>query len=114
MNMIFTGQQARFLQAGGLAAVLLLCACEKVPEAGPSAKDESSLPPAIIAPSEVAGPSERSSYEVGIATAAAERNHAKEKCVDMPQIERETCEAAADASFATAEADLNDLRGNQQ
>lgn len=113
VNMISPGKMAQFLHAGGLAALLLLSACEKAPVAGISGKDEKSLPPAIIPPSEVADPADRPSYEVGIATAAADRNHAKKKCAEKSERLRAMCDAEADAAFASAEADLDDLRGNQ-
>jgi len=107
-------KNSRLLRAAPLALLMLLCACERTPAAAVSTKDDPSLPPAIIPGVEDADPAERSSYEVGIATAAAHRNKAKVKCADMPDVERATCEAAADAAFLAAEADLDDLRGNQQ
>ncbi len=107
-------QSVYFTGAGALAALLLLGACERAPEANMVAQAKDSLPPAIIAPAEVADAAEPPSYEVGIATAAAERNRAKEKCDGMPEAERATCEAAADAAYETAGAELDDLRGNQQ
>jgi hypothetical protein len=111
--MILIAKKAGFPHAGGLAALLLLCACARAPDTGVAATGDDLLAPAIIPPAEVADPSERPSYEVAIATAAADRNREKERCVDMPKLERETCEAAADATFAAADADLDDLRGNQ-
>jgi hypothetical protein len=116
--MIFAAQNTRFLHAGGLAALMLLCACARAPDsgitAGTTAKDENSLPPAIIQPSEVADPSERPSYEVGIASAAADRNRAREKCAEKSERLKAMCEAEVDAQFASAEDELQDLRGNQQ
>ena len=103
----------RLLRAAPLALLMLLCACERTPAAAVSGKDDSSLPPEIIPGVENADPAMPQSYEVGIATAAADRNKAKEKCAAMPDVERATCEAAADAAYATAEAGLHDLRGNQ-
>ena len=107
-------KNSRLFRAAPLALLMLLCACERAPAVAVSTKDDRSLPPAIIPGVEDADPAARPSYEVGIATAAADRNNAKEKCAAMPDVERVTCEAAADAAFLTAEADLDDLRGNQQ
>jgi hypothetical protein len=112
--MISPGKKARFLQAGALAALLLLVACEKAPEASVVDQAKDSLPPAIIQPAEVADPAEPPSYEVGIATAAADRNRAKESCAEKSERLRAMCDAEADAAFASAEAELEDLRGNQQ
>lgn len=112
--MIFTVQKARFLRTGGLAALLLLCACAQAPDTGIAANDGNTLPPAIIPPSEVADPSEPPSYEVAIATAATDRNRAREKCAEKSERLKAMCEAEVDAEFANAEADLQDLRGNQQ
>jgi hypothetical protein len=106
-------RNAQLLRAAPLAVLMLLCGCERAPDTGISAKDDSSLPPAIIPPVEAADPAERPSYEVGIATAAADRNKAKEKCAEKSERLQAMCDAEADAAFATAEADLDDLRGNQ-
>lgn len=112
--MIFTGQNAHFLHAGGLAALLLLCACAKAPETGIASNDGNAVPPAILPPSEVADPDAAPSYEVGIATAAADRNRAKEKCAEKSERLKAMCEAEADVEFANSESELQDLRGNQQ
>lgn len=93
--------------------------CQEVPSApsaaaGTAAPETESLPPAIVPPTEGADPTQPPSYEVAIATAAAERNGAKKKCVGLPETERVTCEEAADASFDEKSAELEDLRGNQQ
>jgi len=112
--MISPGKKRQFLRAGSLAAFMLLGACEKAPEAGAVEQADDSLPQPIIPPSEVSDPSERPSYEVGSATAAANRNRAKENCAEKSERLRAMCEADADAAFASAQAGLEDLRGNQQ
>ena len=70
--------------------------------------------PAIIPPDEAANPTEPPSYEVAIASAAATRNQALERCMHQPQAVRTQCEQEANAAFASAEADLQNLRGNQE
>ncbi len=110
-----SGQRTGLLiRAGALAALLLLGACGREPEGDAVGQAKPALPPAIIPPAEVADPAEPPSYEVGIATAAAERKHAKEQCAETPERERKTCEKEAEAAFSSAEAGLEDLRGNQQ
>ncbi len=103
-----------FVQAGTLAALLLLTACNKAPESAVVERTTQALPPAIIAPADVEESAGPPSYEVGIATAAADHNRAKEKCAEKSERLRALCEAEADAAFADAEAKLDDLRGNQQ
>ncbi|MGH8198460.1 MAG: hypothetical protein ACRETI_09835 [Steroidobacteraceae bacterium] len=102
-----------------MGAILLLAGCGDAPpdvaQAGSPIEDAAQeLPPAIVAPMDVAEPGSAPSFEVGIATAASDRNHAKEKCAELPKAEREACEAAADATFQSAQSELEDLRGNQQ
>ncbi len=103
-----------FMRAGALAALLLLGACDREPEVDTVEQAKPALPPAIIPPAEVADPAAPPSYEVGIATAASDRNRAKEKCTEKSGRLRALCEAEADAAFSSAEAGLEDLRGNQQ
>ena len=110
-----TGRQTElFMRAGALAALLLLGACDPEPNSAAVEKAMPALPPAIIPPAEVADPAEPPSYEVGIATAAAERKHARDQCAEKSERLRAICETEADAAFADAEAGLEDLRGNQQ
>lgn len=114
MNMISIARDARFLHVGGLAGLLLLCACAQTPDAAMESKDDASLPPPIISSQEVADPAVPPSYEVGIATAAADRNRARENCAEKSERLKAMCEAEVDAQFASAEDELQDLRGNQQ
>ncbi len=102
------------MRAGALAALLLLGACDREPKVDTVEQAKPALPPAIIPPAEVADPAEAPSYEVGIATAAAERKHARDQCAETPERERKACEKEADATYSNAEAGLEDLRGNQQ
>ena len=59
-------------------------------------------------------PSEPPSYEVSIASAAADHNKALERCTRQPEAVRTQCEQEANAAFADAEQNLEPLRGNQQ
>ncbi|MGH8131242.1 MAG: hypothetical protein ACRES3_10360 [Steroidobacteraceae bacterium] len=103
-----------------LAVILLLTGCDNpADQQAVQARDavenpKPPLPPAIVPPLEGADPTDPASYEVGIATAAADRNHAKAKCAEMSESERKTCEAEADAAYEAAESGLEDLRGNQE
>jgi len=113
------GTTGRLAWAGGLAALLLFGACAKEPDdrakaRAPAEQTTSALPPAIIPPSDASDTPSPPSFEVGIATAAANRNRAKEKCAEKSERVRAMCEADADAAFASAQAGIEDLRGNQQ
>jgi hypothetical protein len=109
------------LAAGALLLIVsltLVAACERGANGDRAAvqsasEDREPLPPPIDAPTESASPDEPPSYEVAIATAAAERNRMKRRCTELPEVERAACEADADAAFAAASADLESLRGNQ-
>lgn len=100
-----------------VAALALASGCEREAPPEPRTADapnsDTMLPPPIVAP-DIAGPAEPPSYEVAIATVAADRNRAKKKCAELPEVERTTCEAKVDADFAAAEADLEPLRGDKQ
>ena len=103
-----------------VAALAMLSACGQkadVGAAGTSAADPPAPPsiaPAIIPPDEVADPTEPPSYEVSIASAAAERNNALARCAKQPEAVRTQCEQEANAAYADAEQDLENLRGNQE
>jgi hypothetical protein len=98
-----------------LLALVFLGACDRVPAGERQASEETeSLPPPIVPPAETSDAEEAPSYEVAIATAAAERNRAKKKCAELQEVERTTCESEADSAFSTASSDLESLRGNQQ
>ena len=100
-----------------IPALLALGACAR--SADPDAADaaSSNLPPiapAIIPPDEVANPTEPPSYEVSIASVAAERNKALERCATQPEAVRTQCEQEANAAFSESESKLQDLRGNKE
>jgi hypothetical protein len=98
-----------------LLALAFLGACDRFPAGESQATEETeSLPPPIVPPADTSDANEAPSYEVAIATAAAERNRAKKKCAELQEIERTSCESEADSAFATASSDLESLRGNQQ
>jgi hypothetical protein len=100
-----------------ISALLLLSACGQAADPGATAAPSKSLPPiapAIIPPDEVANPTEPPSYEVAIASAAATRNKALEHCATQPEAVRTQCEQEANAAFASAETDLQDLRSNTE
>ena len=83
------------------------------PGAG-SAQPAPAVTPAIIPPDEVADPQEPPSYEVAIASAAANRNTALARCATQPSAVRTECEQEANAAFSEAETKLQDLRGNKE
>ena len=100
-----------------ITALLALGACAKTGEPAATDAATDNLPPiapAIIPPDEVANPTEPPSYEVGIASAAAERNKALERCATQPEAVRTQCEQEANAAFSESEAKLQDLRGNKE
>jgi hypothetical protein len=103
---------------GLLITTLLLAACgrETDIEAANAAgvREPVAIAPALVAPSEVADPTEPPSYEVAIASAAADRNKSLDRCSQQPEAVRTQCEQEANAAFAEREAGLQDLRGNQQ
>jgi hypothetical protein len=105
-------------------ALFVLVSCSKTPDpvgidedSAAIEADATSLPPvapAIIAPDEVASPTEPPNYEVAVASAAADRNKALERCAAHPEAVRTQCEQEANAAFASAESHLQDLRGNKE
>ena len=102
-----------------LATLCLLAACGDAPADQAAEKaglDDSSSPlaPAILAPEESGAPVEPPSYEVGIASAAADHNKALDRCKSQPEVVRTQCEQEANAAFADAQNQLQDLRGNTQ
>lgn len=101
----------------GLLALLAACAREdvSVPGASDDATDSAAaIAPAIIAPDEAADQAQPPSYEVAIASAAADHNKALERCTTQPEAVRAQCEQEANAAFAETGTTLEPLRGNQQ
>lgn len=110
-----SGKTGLFVPACTVAALLsLLGACEQAPDFAADESAKASLPPAIVPPTDEPNAAEPPSYEVGIATAAAEHNRAKEQCAEKSERLQALCDAEAAAAFVDAKADLEDLRGNQQ
>jgi hypothetical protein len=103
-----------------LAALALLAACGAPPAEPPAAKmpdiadAASPIAPAILAPEETSAPAEPPSYEVAIASAAADHNKALDRCKLQPEAVRVQCEQEANAAFSETRDSLQDLRGNQQ
>jgi hypothetical protein len=101
-----------------IAALSLLAACGRAPAqqaaANVDAADAGPLAPAIVAPEESETPTGPPSYEVAIATAAADHNKALVRCDSQPEVVRTQCEQEANAAFSEAQGQLQDLRGNQQ
>ena len=113
----------RIVPAAALIALLAACG----PKAGGGATgvappevearattDAPAIAPPILAPDEVADPAEPPSYEVSVASAAANRNTALTRCAQQPEVVRAQCEQEANAAFTEQQSDLADLRGNQQ
>jgi hypothetical protein len=98
-----------------LPVLLALAACGS-PTAPPAASvappTDQGIAPPIVSPEEIVDPAEPPSYEVGIASAAADRNRALERCAGQPEAVRTTCEQEANAAFADVEKNLENLRGD--
>jgi hypothetical protein len=103
-----------------MSALVALAACGQKTEVAstgstpPDAKPSPQIVPAIIPPDEVADPTEPPSYEVSLASAAANRNTALARCLNQPAAVRTECEQEANAAFAEVETKLQDLRGNTE
>ena len=106
-----------------IATLCLYAACGgKSPEpardaravAPPSAKapDAPAVAPAIVQPEDIGDPALPPSYEVAIASVAAEHNKAKKRCAGQPESVRTQCEQEANAAFTEARDGLDRLRGN--
>jgi hypothetical protein len=94
-------------------------ACERAPEIAATPEVDASEPtggraPPLVVPGEDMPSPEPPSYEVSIASAAANHNNALERCSQQPEAVRTQCEQEANAAFAETEASLAPLRGNQQ
>jgi len=100
-----------------LALLTLLTACAREDRVG-AALDEgdsgAAIAPAIIPPDEAADPAQPPSYEVSIASAAADHNKALERCARQPEAVRTQCKQEANASFAETGTSLEPLRGNPE
>jgi hypothetical protein len=101
-----------------LALLTLLTACAREDGADTGSTDTEAsadaVAPAIVSLSETADQAQPPSYEVSIASAAADHNKALERCTRQPTAVRTQCEQEANAAFAETETSLDPLRGNQQ
>jgi hypothetical protein len=100
-------------------AVFGFVACDRAPESVATPEVDASEPtggraPPLVVPGEDMPSPEPPSYEVSIASAAADHNKALERCAQQPEAVRTQCEQEANAAFAETEASLAPLRGNQQ
>ena len=99
--------------AAALLACAALAACgerrQPAPELDPAAVTPPTDPAAALSAPAPATPS----YEVSIATAAAERNHAVADCGTRPQAERQPCVDAALERFRATRAELENSRAEQ-
>jgi hypothetical protein len=76
--------------------------------------DPAGLAPPLLPPGDGVDPVQPPSYEVAIATAAANHNKSLARCAEQPESVRVQCEQEANAAFAGAQSDLEPLRGNQE
>jgi hypothetical protein len=100
-----------------LLTLLAGCAREEAGTAAPPAAGSDAVAdvaPPIVSPEESADPAQPPSYEVSIASAAADHNKALERCATQPEAVRTQCEQEANAAFAETESALQPLRGNQE
>jgi hypothetical protein len=98
-------------------ALLSACAREEQAQPRPAPGEDpvaTEVAPAIVAPLEAADPAAPPSYEVSIASVAANRNQELERCAKQPEAVRTQCQQEANAAFAEATATLKPLRGNQE
>jgi hypothetical protein len=70
--------------------------------------------PGPVAAQPAASDPDTPSYEIAIATAAANRNHARAECEKRSGVERETCLAEVEKQWETTRAALETSRGQQQ
>ncbi len=76
---------------GCLIALLALtsaCALEDPAEPGLNVGDPAAVAPAIIAPSETADAAQPPSYDVAIASSAADHNKSLQRCAKQPEAVR--------------------------
>jgi hypothetical protein len=117
-----------------IIAMLAMAACERAPqpaepepESEPALAPDASEPaptgapdptgglaPPLLTPGENTPSPQAPSYEVSIASAAAQHNNALKRCATHPEAVRTQCEQEANAAFADARTNLETLRGNQE
>ena len=106
----------RLLAMISLVGLLVACGREETAQAGADRDSRAAaeaVAPAIVPPGEAADPAQPPSYEVSIASAAADHNKALERCRKQPEVVRSQCEQEANASFSDVQSSLEPLRGNQ-
>jgi hypothetical protein len=102
-----------------IMTVALLSACTREEQAQPRpAPGEdpvaADVAPAIVPVLEATDPAAPPSYEVAIASAAANRNQELERCARQPEAVRTQCQQEANVAFVEATSTLKPLRGNQE
>lgn len=111
----------RLALSTGAWVLLALAGCERTPSA--TEAESRNPPPRAVetpvptAPATVPDANEvpaGASYEVTIATGAANRKQALEECNSRPEPEREDCIAQVEADWEVTKAAVEDLRGEQQ
>lgn len=106
----------RLLAMITLVGLLAACGREQAAQAGSGLDSRAAadaIAPAIIPPGEASDPAQPPSYEVAIASAAADHNKALDRCRNQPESVRSQCEQEANVSFSEVQASLESLRGNQ-
>lgn len=105
--------------ATGIIAMLALTGCQ---QSTPTAEAPGPDPPPATAAPVYTAPADQldpdaelaeSSYEVAIATAAANRKRALEECDRRPEDEREDCSTQVETDWEIAKSAVGDLRGEQ-
>lgn len=109
------GRHQRGLSAAisALLACAVLAGCGERPQPAPELDPAAVTPPADPAAALSAPAPATPSYEVSIATAAAERNHAVADCGTRPQAERQPCIDAALERFRATREELEHSRAQQ-
>ncbi len=110
-----------------LAAVAALAACDRMPPTArpaPAADATAAytdpqdptggLAPPLVIPGEGTADPQPPSYEVSIASVAADHNKALARCTQQPEAVRTQCEQEANAAFSDAQQSLESLRGNPE
>lgn len=99
-----------------LVGLLAACGRDETARAGADLESRAAaeaVAPAIVPPGEATDPAQPPSYEVSIASVAADHNKALDRCAKQPEAVRAQCQQEANAAFADAQASLEPLRGNQ-
>ncbi|MGH8251976.1 MAG: hypothetical protein ACREVI_15005 [Steroidobacteraceae bacterium] len=112
--------RCRLALISGALALLAVAGCERpstteaISQRAPAPAVEAPVPTAPVPAPDPDDAMDGASYEVGIATAAANRKRAHEQCELRPETERDACNAGVEADWDVAKATVDDLRGEQQ